>query len=149
MLGNCAISIIVMTLLSASKLRARGIFDLPMISSRAVACATILPQFFFVVWPQLSVLELGNHGGHVLEQSTSNLRKGSECYVSFLPRLGQAAPGLSRGSIMSTSGLSHLVSFSTPASHTVVGREPYSSVPAPAGFPGMRPVCFVEFHPII
>eukprot|EP00439_Symbiodinium_sp_Y106_P058583 s1977_g8.t1 len=48
-LGNCAISIIVMTLLSASKLRARGIFDLPMISSRAVACATILPQFFFAV----------------------------------------------------------------------------------------------------
>lgn len=48
-LGTCAISIIVMTLLSASKMRTRGIFDLPMISSRAVACATILPPFFFAV----------------------------------------------------------------------------------------------------
>ncbi|CAE7705282.1 MNS3 [Symbiodinium sp. CCMP2456] len=48
-LGNCVISIIVMTLLSASKMRARGIFDLPVISSRAVACATILPPFFFAV----------------------------------------------------------------------------------------------------
>ena len=78
MLGTCAISIIVMTLLSASKMRARGIFDLPMISSRAVACATILPPFFFVVGPQLSILGLTTiEGTSKLEQSTSTLRKGS------------------------------------------------------------------------